>query len=89
MGYSNRRPLFSYPFGQPGICFTRRQTELLHSFGAKAVFSSSGRLNRRGLDGFYDRIGIDSSIETVDDLFGLIQWMRVKTTWKDERLRQP
>ena len=82
MGYSNRRPLFSYPFGQPEICFTRRQTELLHSFGAKAVFSSSGRLNRRGGGWFFDRIGIDSSIETADDIFGLIQWMKIKTTMK-------
>lgn len=80
MEYSNRRPLFSYPFGQPETCFTRRQTELLYSFGAKAVFSSSGRINRRGVTGFYDRIGIDSSIETIDDLFGLIQWTSFKTT---------
>ena len=81
-GYSNRRPFFSYPFGQPEVCFTLRQTELLHSFGAKAVFSSSGRINRRGQDGFYDRIGVDSSIETAEDLLGLIQWMRFKTALK-------
>lgn len=80
VGYSNRRPLFSYPFGQPETCFTRRQTELLHSFGAKAVFSSSGRINRSGRSGLYDRIGIDSSIETIDDLLGLIHWMKVKAT---------
>lgn len=80
MGYSNRRPLFSYPFGQPRICFTPRQTELLHSFGAKAIFSSSGRINKCHPSGFYDRIGIDSSIETIDDLLGLIQWMQLKTT---------
>lgn len=82
MGYPNRRPLVSYPFGQPGICFTPQQTQLLHSFGAKAVFSSSGGVNRRGSQGFYDRIGIDSSIETIDDLLGLIQWMSLKTALK-------
>lgn len=86
MGYGNGRPLCSYPFGQPGICFTQRQTEMLYAFGAKVVFSSSGCINRRGLSGFYDRIGIDSSIETMDDLLGLIQWMRVKTTLKGSGL---
>ena len=83
--YSNGRSLFAYPFGQPGICFTMRQTELLRFFGAKAVFSSSGCINRRDQNGFYDRIGIDFSIETVDDLFGLIKWMRIKTTFLNIR----
>ena len=85
MGYNNGRPLFSYPFGQPEMYFTHRQTELIHSFGAKAVFSSSGGINRGELDGFYDRIGIDSSIETIDDLLGLIQWMNLKTTFQGRR----
>ena len=78
--YRNGRSLFAYPYGQPGMCFSERQTKLLRSFGAKTVFCSSGRINRRGQDGLYDRIGIDSSIETIDDLFGLIQWMNIKTT---------
>ncbi len=84
--YNNGRSLFAYPFGQPSICFTQRQTQLLFSFGAKAVFSSSGRINRPGQKRFYDRIGIDSSIETVDDLFGLIQWMSLKATLKGSGL---
>ena len=78
--YSNGRSLFAYPYGQPGMCFSERQTQLLRSYGAKTVFCSSGRINRRAQEGLYDRIGIDSSIETIDDLFGLIQWMNIKTT---------
>lgn len=79
--YRNGRALFSFPFGQPKICFTPRHTKLLHSLGAKAVFSSSGRVNK-GLNGFYDRIGIDSSIQAEDDLFGLMQWMKYKNYLK-------
>lgn len=79
--YPNGRSYFAYPFGQPNLCFTDRQTELLRSYGAKAVFSSSGRVNRRGqATNRYDRIGIDASIKTVEDLFGLIQWMNLKTS---------
>ncbi|OGX37434.1 MAG: hypothetical protein A3C36_01075 [Omnitrophica WOR_2 bacterium RIFCSPHIGHO2_02_FULL_52_10] len=79
--YPNGRSYFAYPFGQPNLCFTDRQTELLRSLGAKAVFSSSGRVNRRGqVASRYDRIGIDASIKTVEDLFGLIQWMNLKTS---------
>ena len=76
--YKNGRSMFSYPFGQPGTCFSPRETQLLHSLGAKAVFCSSGRINKGTPNGFYDRIGIDSSIETIADLFGLIQWMQMK-----------
>ena len=79
--YPNGRTYFAYPFGQPNLCFTERQTELLRSFGAQAVFSSSGRVNRRGQEtSRYDRIGIDASIKTIEDLFGLIQWMNLKTS---------
>jgi len=83
--YSNGRSLFAFPFGQPDTCFTERQAELLCSFGVKTVFSSGGRINKSYQNGFYDRIGVDSSIKTIEDLFGLIQWMRIKTALKENR----
>lgn len=76
--YKNGRSIFAYPFGQPGRCFSARETKLLYSLGAKVVFYSSGRINKGPKNGFYDRIGVDSSIETIADLFGLIHWMQVR-----------
>lgn len=86
--YHNGRTLFAYPFGQPGICFLPSQTTLIRSFEPKAIFSSGGHVNR--IDGrsdagrLYDRIGIDASIETVEDLFGRIQGKRLKK-WLSRR----
>ncbi len=76
--YSNGRRFFAYPFGQPGLCFNDSQTQYLRSLGAQAIFSSSGDINRKDNSNFYDRIGVDSYVETSEDLFGRIQWKRLK-----------
>lgn len=79
--YPNGRALFAYPFGQPGICFSPRHTELIRSWGARAVFSSGGNVNqvrRDNPESFYDRIGMDAGVQTINDLFGRIQWKRLK-----------
>ena len=38
--YPNYRNLFSFPFGQPGTCFSNHQIELLYNIGAERIFSS-------------------------------------------------
>jgi len=81
--YRNLQPLFAHTFGNSGKCFLPRQTRLIKSLGAKAVLGSDGLINKKGgLDGFYDRIGINSSIKSIGDLFGLMQWMSIKATIK-------
>ena len=83
------RPFFAYPFGQPGMCFSSYQTKLLQSWGAKAVFSSSGRINTRNTTGFYDRIGVDIQIQTIEDLMGRIQCGRIKHMLEGNPTKEP
>ncbi len=58
--YPNSRNLFSFPFGQPGSCFSERQVGLLIENGAKKVFRSSGTINYDATASYLDRIGLTS-----------------------------
>jgi len=78
LGYSNGLSMFSYPFGQPGTCFNEQVTDLIFSFGAQAIFSSSGRLNRIGQGRFYDRVALDEKAESINDLFFKLRYYQLR-----------
>lgn len=77
--YKNARKFFAYPFGQLNTCFSGKETDYLFSLGAEFIFYSNGDINRKNQDRFLDRIGIDSHMETIEDLFGRIQGNRIKS----------
>ncbi len=56
--YPNHTPLFSFPFGQPGSCFSPHQADLLLKNGARKVFSSYPLPNRKVSSSCLHRIGL-------------------------------
>ena len=58
--YSNYRNLFSFPFGQPGTCFSEHQIELLLNNGAQKIFSSYPLINFNVNSNFFHRIPLYS-----------------------------
>lgn len=70
--YPNYREIFSFPFGQPGTCFSAAQADMLLKNGAMKVFSSSGRINREREAPCLDRIALGPD----DDSAGRI-WFQV------------
>ena len=56
--YPNYIDMFSFPFGQPGSCFSQRQVDLLLESGVKKVFRSSGTINYDVHACYLDRIAI-------------------------------
>lgn len=72
--FSCGRKLFAYPFGQPGSCFTARQTQILMDCGAEAVFFSGGGTNKVNKKQFvFDRVGVDPYVKTINDLNSRLQ----------------
>lgn len=58
--YPNYRNMLSFPFGQPGSCFSKRQVDLMLKNGAKKVFRSSATINYDKTASYLDRIGLIS-----------------------------
>ena len=58
--YSNYRNLFSFPFGQPETCFSKRQIELLLDNGSQKIFSSYPHLNTNINSKYLHRIPLHS-----------------------------
>ncbi|TAN43231.1 MAG: hypothetical protein EPN22_10405 [Nitrospirae bacterium] len=56
--YSNTRPLFAFPFGQPGACFNEREMDILFANGAKKIFSSFPVVNVNPSARFLHRIAL-------------------------------
>lgn len=56
--YSNYRPVFSFPFGQPGSCFNFEQIDLIRQWGARLIFSSSEHINKSVEQSLLDRISL-------------------------------
>jgi len=56
--YPNYRNVFSFPFGQPGTCFSGSQVDLLLENGAQKVFRSSGSINFDPNSAYLDRIAL-------------------------------
>jgi len=76
--YPNYRNMFSFPFGQPGSCFSRRQVDLLINAGAKKVFRSSGGINVDAYALYLDRIALTSWHNSSDRMFFQIFRHRLK-----------
>lgn len=70
--FSNSRNMFSFPFGQPGTCFSRNQVKLLLDKGVKRIFSSSGRINYCVTSPLLDRVSLDASHDSPDKI-----WLRI------------
>jgi len=58
--FPNFRNVFSFPYGQPGSCFSQDQVDLLIENGAEKVFRSSGNINSEIYAPYLDRIGLSS-----------------------------
>jgi hypothetical protein len=54
--YPNYRNMFSFPFGQPKLCFTGDQIDLLLENGIKKVFSTYPIPNRNVASHYLHRI---------------------------------
>jgi len=67
--YANYRCMFSFPFGQPGSCFSESQVDLLVANGAKRVFRSSGSVNYDPCAAYLDRIALTSWHDSSDKIF--------------------
>ena len=55
--YPNSRSLFAFPFGQPGMCFSQRQVDLLLANGAEKVFSAYDSINADASSPYLHRMG--------------------------------
>ncbi|HBH82495.1 MAG TPA: hypothetical protein DDY34_01625, partial [Bacteroidales bacterium] len=78
LGYPNGLPLFSYPFGQPKTCFNEHSTERIFSFGAKAIFYSSGSINQAGQGVLYDRVSLGNEAQTIKELFSKLRYRKLR-----------
>jgi len=71
--FPNYRNLFSFPFGQPGSCFSKKQIEVLLKNGAKKVFRSSDSINSDPSFSYLDRLSLsnyeNSSVKIWFNLF--------------------
>jgi len=76
--YPNYINMFSFPFGQPGRCFSQRQVDLLLDNGVKKVFSSSGTINYEPTASYLDRIALTSWHNSSDRMFFQIFRHRLK-----------
>ena len=72
MKYANYRDMFSFPFGQPGTCFFRKQADLLIENGVKKVFNTSGKLNREMGSSCLNRLSLSDSNDTKGKI-----WLKI------------
>ena len=57
----NSVELFSFTNGQPGICFSNREVDLLKVMGARKIFSSAGSVNHDASKYLLDRVSFSES----------------------------
>ncbi len=70
--YPNYRNIFSFPFGQPRICYSQRHIEVLLKNGVKKLFSSSGGINYDLKSNCLDRIVLYSNHDSFVKMRGQI-----------------
>ena len=58
--FPNYINFFSFPFGQPESCFSKKQIDLIFNNGAKKIFRSSGTINNNPSISYLDRITLDN-----------------------------
>jgi len=70
--YANYRDMFSFPFGQPGTCFSNKQADLLIKNGVKKVFSTSGKMNSDVGSTYLNRLSLSTSSVTKEKI-----WLKI------------
>jgi len=70
--YRRFKPLFAFPFGQPGSCFTLRQADLLLKNGASVVMSAWPSPNRDPSARLLDRISLTPDHDTDRKLWAQV-----------------
>ena len=58
--FTNYRPMFAFPFGQPNTCYSNNQIKLLLEQGCKIVFNSYPSINYTIENSFFYRIPLYS-----------------------------
>jgi peptidoglycan/xylan/chitin deacetylase (PgdA/CDA1 family) len=76
--YSNYLNYFSFPFGQPGSCFSDKQVNLLRRTDVQKAFYSSGGINNDQSAFCLDRIALSSSDDTGSKIWFQIFRHRLK-----------
>lgn len=72
--FSNYLNMFSFPFGQPGSCFTKKHINLLSEMGAHRIFSSSALVNYNTDAYLLDRLSLSDHHNTEEKIkFQLIK----------------
>ena len=59
-GFKNYIPVFAFPNGQPGSCFTEEHVNILNSYGIARALSTTGTLNSSNDSFLLDRIALTS-----------------------------
>lgn len=67
-GFSNYLNMFSFPFGQPGTCFSNKHIDLLTQIGAKKVFTSTGSVNYDRQAYLLDRISLSEHYNSEEKI---------------------
>ena len=82
--FDNARNVFSYPFGQPGLCYSPRTHAVLQQANPELVFSAVGGINRLPSD-FLHRYVPRASAGDANRLRGDIVWdtLRLRRRRKD------
>lgn len=73
--YPGYRNWFSFPFGQPGSCFTREQIAILRQQGAQKIFSAYPLVNFDARSHYLHRIALNSSHDSFSKIWFQI-WSR-------------
>lgn len=77
MKYPNSRPLFAFPFGKPGTCFSDRQVDLLLRQGASKVFSAYSSMNPDRTAPYLHRQSLDDGHNSPS-----LMWYRIMKAYK-------
>lgn len=64
--FSNTVNFFSYPYGQPGVCFDERTLGILKEFSPQRVFSAYPYPNSDSAAQLLHRVSLDESVSTLD-----------------------
>ncbi|MDA1129132.1 MAG: polysaccharide deacetylase family protein [Chloroflexi bacterium] len=71
-GYRRFKPLFAFPFGQPGSCFTQRQADLLLQNGADLLLTAWPSPNADSSSRILDRISLTPEHNTDRKLWAQV-----------------
>lgn len=70
--FRNATPLFSYPFGQPRLCYDDATNDLIFKLGARLIFSSYPAANIGSKNKVLHRVTLNNDIRTDFDLKHLV-----------------